>query len=143
MVVGAAVRILVTGDRRWTDRNRIAQILRMYLLAEAKGTVWMDVGDCSGADRLAAAVATEIGVLSVSVHAADWDRLGKAAGPMRNKRMLQALPDIVFAFHDDLAGSRGTRDVIEQARRRGLRVIHVTSTTITELETEGLFAPSR
>ena len=29
---------------------------------------------------------------------ADWDRLGPAAGPIRNSRMLEWKPDLVIAF---------------------------------------------
>jgi hypothetical protein len=50
---------------------------------------------------------------------ADWDRYGKAAGPIRNKQMLEwGRPDIVIAF----PGGKGTRGMIALARAAGVPV---------------------
>lgn len=58
---------------------------------------------------------------------AEWDRYGKAAGPIRNQQMLdEGKPDCVIAFHDDIENSRGTKDMVERARKAGLTV-HVES----------------
>lgn len=38
---------------------------------------------------------------------AKWNEHGKAAGPIRNQQMLtEGKPDVVFAFHDDIASSK-------------------------------------
>jgi hypothetical protein len=51
---------------------------------------------------------------------ADWDANGKAAGPLRNQRMLEAFnPDMVLAF----PGGRGTADMVRKAKRRGVKVV--------------------
>ena len=51
---------------------------------------------------------------------ADWDGLGKAAGFIRNKQMLdEGHPHLGLGFTDDLATSRGTSDMarrLEAAR---------------------------
>ena len=53
---------------------------------------------------------------------ADWRKHGKAAGPIRNARMLRdGKPDIVIA----LPGGRGTADMVRQAEGEGLPVIRV------------------
>jgi len=51
---------------------------------------------------------------------ANWDRDGKAAGPIRNKLMLDMHPGIrlVVAF----SGGRGTRNMVEQASKRGIQI---------------------
>lgn len=48
---------------------------------------------------------------------ADWERYGKAAGPIRNKQMLvEGQPDEVWAFVDKpLETSRGTLNMTQQA----------------------------
>lgn len=52
----------------------------------------------------------------------DWRRLGKAAGPIRNQRMLDAgRPDAVIAF----PGGAGTADMVRRAREAGVRVVEV------------------
>ena len=50
----------------------------------------------------------------------DWKRYGKAAGPIRNDRMLkEGVPQLVIAFK----GGDGTKDMIEKARAAGLTVV--------------------
>jgi hypothetical protein len=55
---------------------------------------------------------------------ADWDRYGKGAGPIRNKQMLDENPDIemVIAFHTNLTNSKGTKNMIDRAKRRNIKV---------------------
>ena len=56
---------------------------------------------------------------------ADWDTHGKAAGPIRNRAMLDYLLTFderhVYAFRTT-PDSRGTNNMIEQARRAGVGV---------------------
>ena len=48
---------------------------------------------------------------------AKWRQHGRAAGPIRNQQMLdEGLPTHVYAFHDHLDKSRGTRDMIDRAQ---------------------------
>ena len=50
---------------------------------------------------------------------ADWDKYGKSAGPMRNKKMMkQGKPDQVVAFF----GGIGTKSAIKYARKFGIPV---------------------
>lgn len=53
---------------------------------------------------------------------ADWNQYHKAAGPIRNKQMLdEGKPDVVVAFTEiPLAESKGTRDMVEQAVEAGV-----------------------
>lgn len=54
---------------------------------------------------------------------ADWDKHGKAAGPIRNQQMLvEGKPDKVLAIH----GGKGTADMVFRARKAGIPVIEVT-----------------
>jgi predicted solute-binding protein len=56
------------------------------------------------------------------VYQADWARLGRKAGPIRNQRMLdEAKPDVVIAF----PGGRGTADMLRRTRQAGVEVIEV------------------
>jgi hypothetical protein len=47
---------------------------------------------------------------------ADWANHGKAAGPIRNRKMLDLKPDLVLAFHADLTNSKGTKDCSNPCR---------------------------
>ena len=53
---------------------------------------------------------------------ANWDLHGKAAGPIRNRTMLNAHPNaIVVAF----PGGRGTDNCISEAQARNMTILRV------------------
>lgn len=52
---------------------------------------------------------------------ADWPRFGSAGGPIRNWQMLRdGRPDVVLAFHDDIAASKGTKNMLGMAQGEGI-----------------------
>ncbi len=72
-----------------------------------------------GADLLAAAWARSRGI-PARPFPADWNRDGKAAGFLRNVRMLrEGRPDLVVAF----PGGKGTAHMVGLARRAGVAVL--------------------
>ncbi len=116
LVCGAAPR-QKTGAPGWTDREAI----RRELVKLPKGTLIIE-GEAPGADRLAREVAKELG-LEVAPFPANWNRYGKAAGPIRNREMLDAgNPHLVLAFHANISASKGTANMITQAKRQGIEV---------------------
>lgn len=115
--------VVVCGDRTWTDYNAIY----FELAALPKGTTIVH-GACRGADMIAGVAARDLG-LPVKEFPADWEKYGRAAGPIRNREMLSLCPDLVLAFHDDLNPSRGTKNTVEEARRRGIPAKLVSSTS--------------
>lgn len=61
---------------------------------------------------------------------ADWKKLGKAAGPIRNGEMLtRYLPDTLVAA----PGGRGTADMIAKARAAGVEVVEISDPHATNL----------
>lgn len=111
------MRVLVCGDRDWTDIGMIANELSKYPL----GTVIIE-GEARGADKIARAVAEELG-FEVAKFPADWAKHHKAAGPIRNQQMLdEGKPDLVLAFHDNLMSSKGTLDMVKRARKASVIV---------------------
>ena len=111
-----AVVVLVCGDRFWQDAHTIRRVL------EGLGPVSVVHGGAPGADRLVGVVAAGLG-LSVQAYPAQWHQYGRAAGPLRNQEMLtDAKPDLVLAFHRNLARSRGTADMVRRARAAGVPV---------------------
>lgn len=126
-------RVLVCGDRDWSDRELIFSTLQ-ELWAEEPFLVI--AGGCRGADTIAEEWA-QVSGCECRVFKADWS-LGRRAGPIRNARMLEQEPDLVVAFHDDLERSRGTRNMVKKAQAAGVPVLVVrhadtgTRTTITQ-----------
>lgn len=110
-------RVLICGDRHWTDRFLISMVLNT-LPADAV----IIHGAAPGADTIAGNIAREMG-LRVEPYPAEWDKHGHAAGPIRNQQMLdEGKPTEVHAFHSDLKKSKGTKDMVRRARTAGLPV---------------------
>lgn len=61
----------------------------------------------------------------VKLFPADWDGMGKAAGPLRNAQMA-AYADALIAILSDQAENKGTRGMIALAKERGLPVCEMT-----------------
>lgn len=75
-------------------------------------------GGAKGADALGEEYARERGFIIVR-YPAEWQKYGRQAGPMRNREMA-ANADALIAFWDDK--SKGTKNMIEEAKKRGLKV---------------------
>jgi len=114
------MKILCCGDRHWTNKERIREILISY----PPDTVVIE-GEASGADKLCKEVAKSLGMTVIPVPA-DWNKYGRAAGPIRNKLMLDIKPEIVIAFHNNIQSSKGTKNCLMQARQRGIRTLVLT-----------------
>lgn len=108
------MRVLVCGDRNWSDRQKIVDRLRLL----PPNTLIIQ-GGARGADRLARNVAVEVGFL-FEEFPAEWEVYGRAAGPIRNLQMLDTRPDLVIAFHSNLSSSKGTKHTVVNARLRGI-----------------------
>lgn len=79
-------------------------------------------GMAKGADTLAVRYAEEFHI-PLEKYPAEWDKHGKAAGPIRNQRMLdEGKPDLVIAF----PGRRGTADMVRRAKAAGVKVEEIT-----------------
>lgn len=102
------MRVLICGDRNWTDKELIRGVLKEL---KPKPSIVI-CGGARGADTLAKEVALELG-FRVQEFPANWEQYGKAAGPIRNKQMLQeGQPTLVIAFHDNIKASKGTAHML-------------------------------
>lgn len=128
--------VVVSGDRDWPRtqpdpiRRRLARLpLGTVLLhgdcreAVTKGRGW------GGVDTHADHIGRALG-FTVYPRPADWNR-GPRGGPERNRAMLDEAEAtgqrvLVLAFHPNLAASKGTADMVQEARRRGIPVEVIT-----------------
>lgn len=112
------MRVLCCGDRNWTSY----EIIRRELEKLDDFTVVIE-GCAKGADSISGWIARQLSY-KVLEFPADWKKYGRAAGPIRNKQMLdEGKPDLVLAFHTDIENSKGTKNMIEQSTKRGIKVI--------------------
>jgi len=116
------MRILICGDRNWNDVDFIFKQLKTM----PSDTIVIE-GEARGADKQSA-IAAELCGMKIERYPAKWSEYGRAAGPIRNKEMLNAKPNIVWAFHDDLENSKGTANMMAQATTAGISTIHFAHT---------------
>jgi hypothetical protein len=110
------MRLIVCGGRTFRDRQAVFAALDR--LHAKRGISFLIQGAADGADYLAWQWAEARGVPCGS-YAANWQGEGRAAGTLRNQRMIdEGAADGVVAF----PGGRGTADLIARAKRAGLKV---------------------
>jgi hypothetical protein len=108
------MRLLVTGGRDYRDFQALAALLDT-LHAQTPISLLIH-GAARGADSLASAWAAYRNIPS-HAYPANWDLHGKAAGPIRNQRMLtEGRPDAYLAF----PGGRGTQDMVSRCKKANI-----------------------
>ena len=119
-------RILICGDRNWKDYEVIDSLVKSLPLDSI-----IIQGMCSGADSMGKKAGEKYG-FEVLDFPAKWEEYGNSAGPIRNTQMLdEGKPNTVYAFHNDIFNSRGTKNMIIQALNRSIPVIIIPSTENT------------
>lgn len=112
--VAGTFTVLVCGGRDYND-DRTAYLV-LDALHKDPGITEIIQGGARGADMLAFQYARDRCIMCTTFHA-EWERDGKAAGPIRNQRMLtEGQPDFVLAF----PGGVGTADMVRRARKAGV-----------------------
>ena len=111
------MRVLVCGGRDYRSQSKLdAELDAVH--AETSIDCLIE-GGALGADHLAAVWSAKRKIEHHRRFSADWALHGRAAGPMRNKKMLdEGKPDLVVAF----PGHDGTADMVKQARADGVPV---------------------
>jgi hypothetical protein len=105
--------LLVCGGRDYDNESRAFSVLDSI-----QDITRIINGGAQGADLLARRWARNRGVECVTFKA-DWKEHGKAAGPIRNQRMIdEGKPDGVLAF----PGGKGTQNMVELAIKADLPV---------------------
>ena len=116
--IPSRIRVLICGDRKWVNVKPIKEFLENL----PRSTIIIH-GGAEGADKIAGRIATSLG-MEVKVFDAQWETHGKSAGPIRNTQMLtEGKPDAVVYFHNNLEDSKGTKNMVKQAEKAGVKVM--------------------
>ena len=111
------MRVLVCGGRSYINIDHVFTVLSD--LHEERGITTLIHGCAPGADSIAANWARTYGVKEAR-YPAEWNKHGKAAGPIRNANMLlEGKPELVVAF----PGENGTAHMVQIATNAGVEVI--------------------
>ena len=124
---GSGQLVIVAGGGR--DLTWPSELIATHLLSASRGRLVQSLfhGGARGADQAIATAANQLGWPQIPCPAA-WQQHGRAAGPIRNRQMLERSLDLlatlplgagllVIAF----PGSRGTASLVDQARRLSRR----------------------
>lgn len=114
------LKVIICGDRAWKNYNSVFEIIKG--LVKNYGQVVVIQGECpvGGADEHAKRAAKELEIPCIC-HPAKWTERGKAAGPIRNQEMIDYWqPQMCIAFHSFIPKSKGTKDMVERARKAGI-----------------------
>ncbi len=106
-------RIVIAGCRTYTDYAEAKKAICRDLESLKVDDVTILSGGCRGADRLGERFAKEEG-WNIEYHLPEWEKYGRAAGPLRNKHMIERC-DAVICFWD--GKSKGTASLIQYARK--------------------------
>ena len=115
------VKVLICGGRDFNDYGLLADTLVGLIGQYDPKEVTFISGHARGADKLGERFANA-NQCKLLIFPADWDKYRKAAGFIRNQKMIdEGKPDLVVAF----PGGRGTEGMIKRAKKHGIEVIEV------------------
>lgn len=115
--------LIVAGGRDFTDDDLVVREILKLMWHELKDFQLEIIhGAACGADSCAALAARRIGLVQHPCPA-DWAEHGRAAGPIRNRKMAKPANGLL-AFWD--GKSKGTEDMISVMRQQGkdVRIIN-------------------
>ena len=124
---GGGQLVLVAGGGR--DLTWPSELIASHLLQATRGRLVQALlhGAARGADQAIAAAADQLGWPQIACPAA-WREHGRAAGPIRNRQMLERSLDLLSALPlgagllvVGFPGSRGTASLLDQAHRLSRR----------------------
>jgi glycerophosphoryl diester phosphodiesterase len=108
------MKVIIAGSREIADFVAVETAL---LKSEYKATEIVS-GGARGVDKVGEEVATKHGI-PIKVFKADWNKFGRAAGPIRNKQMAEYADALIAVWDGE---SKGTANMILQAREFGLKI---------------------
>lgn len=112
-------RVIIAGTRTFDDYGMLCRSADYWLSEKrTKRRIVIVSGAAKGADALGERYARERGY-KLQRYPANWEKYGRAAGPIRNEIMAQNA-DALIVYWD--GRSPGTWNMIELARNYGLKV---------------------
>lgn len=100
------MRVIIAGSRTIKDKVVVAQAIQesMYDITEIIS------GGAGGVDHCGKVLGNEMGI-PVRRYLPDWDRHGKAAGPIRNQVMAENADALILVWDGHSPGSKSMREI--------------------------------
>lgn len=110
------MKVIIAGGREFNDYKFIKEsIIKLNLnISEIVS------GKSKGVDTMGEQYALENNI-PIKTFPANWEKHGRAAGPIRNKEMAD-YADVLISFWN--GQSKGTKSMIELAKKKGI-IVHI------------------
>lgn len=119
------MRVIVAGSRTITSYDLVRAVVDQSGFLHVEGPHEVLSGHARGVDQLAERYAREYNY-TLRIIPAQWERYGRQAGFIRNEEMADNA-DALVAIWD--GKSRGTKHMIDTAKRKGLKVFVLNTKT--------------
>lgn len=114
------VNVCISGTRNVLEDK--SKVLKVLTKLKDVNDIFLHIGDCkTGVDKIALDFAVE-NKINHKVYKADWEKYGKAAGPLRNKEM-SILSSCLIAFPSKT--SKGTINCINIFKKQKKDVLTI------------------
>lgn len=110
-------KALMYGDRDWKKRSPVEREVKRLIKKHGTSKLVIIEGGAPGADTMARVVA-EANNVHVCHVAALWGTRYRLAGPQRNTVMALLEPDEAICFHENIAKSKGSKNMMKQLSDR-------------------------
>ncbi len=112
------VYVVIGGYRNFNDYEAFKMFVDASIAQLNETKITIISGHCKGVDMMAEQYAAEK-KYGLKVFPAEWKKYGRAAGPIRNKQMVENA-NVVIAFVCEKA--TGTKNLISHAKKLGKRL---------------------
>lgn len=122
-------RVIIAGSRDFDDYNAVIKNIKNFIKdynINSPSEIEIISGCARGADTLGIRLADKNNI-TCKKFLAQWDIYGKSAGYKRNIQMAEYAAEedgVLFAFWD--GESKGTKHMIDTAKKQGLQVFVIT-----------------
>jgi len=108
--MNTSMNILFSGSRNYNNINNVNNIFQQLL--QYKNDITIIVGDCpTGLDKIVKDLCI-FHNFNIRIFKADWDKYGKAAGPIRNREMFDMTPYRCYLFAENINNTKGTKNML-------------------------------
>lgn len=115
-------KVICISGERYTNKFYNIMYTHVKEYKEKYNKIEFIFGDCTGVDTSAREICNKLNCV-YTVYPALWNIHGLAAGPIRNKQMIDLLNvenDEVWVYHTNLSKSKGTKNVVKLANNKKL-----------------------
>lgn len=120
LIIAGSRNLLNEGGYWFDELDQFREKLRYNSKKEITEVV---CGMAKGADTIGKEWAEKHNI-PVKEFPADWEKYGKAAGPIRNKQMADYADTAIVIYNPDV--SKGSKNMVEQMKKIGKPVFEVT-----------------